>query len=786
MSLRLRLILAFFLLSVVPLGALTLYAYTSNARAAREAARHEAELLAGELTQRMQVVTAQLSERVEYLMNLANATAAVDTAQQSTRETAAAVAPATELASATAASQTLSSIAMLLNNVELRDGFRGRRGGRGRGFLPPDGRGMPPVGAPPAGNGRAATSAAGVAAGPELPVAGAGTPDDARRADRARGRRGEPPAPALAPAGPGAPAPPSAPEAASRGAAADRQPPAAPEGPPAPASPAAAPDAPPSPDERIAIDMMPIRREIMQQFASQEEFAALPEAEQQRIIGEVNQRMLGIRMGIQMGTAEVQRRIADAQRAAEAKAREAAAAVSVVTAPSAASAPLQRRSTLSGSRLDVTMERNGEVVSRANAEINLQNLLGTVFSTTRRDRGEVPFAVAKDGRLYTPTDADRKIIESIGGVALRPETPPGTAVLNDWIVVTTADPTGAGLKFGIARPVGDSLAELRRTAARNVGVGLGFFGLALIGIVPLSMRLTRNLSVLSEGVRRIAQGDYRARVQVSSKDEIAQLAAAFNQMAHDVEVHQRAAIEQERIRRELELGRQIQHDMLPQVPLRLGLTEVRGVSVPAREVGGDFFNYFQLPNGQLSLLVGDVSGKGVGAALLMANIQASLRTRLALGQDLAAIARELDAEIEAGTPGGVYATLFVAMLDLQSYVLRYVNAGHNPQYVIRRDGTLEQMPSSGLPVGLLSGRGYFEQTVRLAPGDLLFFYTDGCVENENASGEAFGSDRLEELLRATAKSGTEDLLARVEREVTAFRGAREPFDDATMMVVTIG
>ena len=96
-----------------------------------------------------------------------------------------------------------------------------------------------------------------------------------------------------------------------------------------------------------------------------------------------------------------------------------------------------------------------------------------------------------------------------------------------------------------------------------------------------------------------------------------------------MEKHERTAVEQERIKRELELGRQIQHEMLPHAPLRLGLTEIKGVSVPAREVGGDFFNYFELSNGQIALLVGDVSGKGVGAALLMANIQASLRTRLA-------------------------------------------------------------------------------------------------------------------------------------------------------------
>jgi len=298
--------------------------------------------------------------------------------------------------------------------------------------------------------------------------------------------------------------------------------------------------------------------------------------------------------------------------------------------------------------------------------------------------------------------------------------------------------------------------------------------------------LTRNLSTLNDGVHRIAEGDYSARVEVGSNDEIGKLARAFNQMAEDVERHQHAMVEQERIRRELELGRQIQHEMLPHVPLRMGLTEVKGVSVPAREVGGDFFNYFALDSGLVALLVGDVSGKGVGAALLMANLQASLRTRLALGQDLGSLAGQLDTDIGASTPGAVYSTLFVALLDPETRELDYVNAGHNPQFVLRASDGLERMESTGLPIGLLAGRGYGERRVALAPGDVIFFYTDGCVEAENAAGEMFGAARLEELLSSRPTGSTDDILARVEHAVMEFRAGRDAFDDATMMVVSVG
>ena len=445
---------------------------------------------------------------------------------------------------------------------------------------------------------------------------------------------------------------------------------------------------------------------------------------------------------------------------------------------------MTRKTALTGNQLNVRMERDGEVVQQVNAEINLPNLLATVFANTRRDSGEIPFAVGKDGHLYAPNEADRARLAKLD--VSRVDEAPGTKRIDNWIVVTMPDRSGAGVRFGIARPVGNLLIDLRRTTARNAGFGMLFVAIALAGMIPLSGRLTRNLTDLKDGVGRIAQGDYSARVPVKSTDEIGRLAAAFNTMAADVEQHQRSAVEQERIRRELELGRRIQEDMLPRTPLHFGLTEVKGVSVPAREVGGDFFNYFQLESGLVALLVGDVSGKGVGAALLMANIQASLRTRFALGQGLSAIAEAIDRDIEANSPGPVYATLFIAIFDPATRLMRYVNAGHNPQFVLPLDGPLQKLSSTGLPVGMLAGHGYKEREVQLAPGDLLFFYTDGCVEMENETGDMFGSDRLEALVAAAARGSAEQVLATVEGAIAAFRGGRDLFDDATMMAVTVG
>ena len=202
-------------------------------------------------------------------------------------------------------------------------------------------------------------------------------------------------------------------------------------------------------------------------------------------------------------------------------------------------------------------------------------------------------------------------------------------------------------------------------------------------------------------------------------------------------------------------------------------------------MGGDFFNYFALPDGRLALLVGDVSGKGVSAALLMANVQATLRARLPLETDLAALADGLDRDVDDNTPRSVYVTLFLGILDVDRSELRYVNAGHNPQFLLRAGGGIEPLSSTGMPIALYAGHGYQEAVVRVSAGDLLFFYTDGLVETENEAGEMFGAERLQALLEVKHDTRIGITLERVETTVRTFRGGAEPFDDATMMALRI-
>lgn len=695
MSLRLRLVVVFFLLSVVPLAAVTFYTYRNNVTVVHEAAQREADLVAAELSQRLQLVTAELSLRVGEFVTLAS----TDSSGAPVESAGADGASLDAAVDVDQVRDVLGEMAVLLDNVEVFDRrFRGRRNGP-----------------PPGWTGEAGGEA--------------------------------PPAPA----------------------------------PPVPPAPPEVPDDP----TRIVVDMTPIRREILRQYVPDGRFDQLSPEERARVFSEVQQRMLGIRQGIDILRQEVTERAAAA----------ATAGPDIETTPVDDGLPgepvespetLQRRSDLSSGRIEVSLERNGEVLSRASAGINLRNLLDMVFTNTPRAGGDVPFAVGQNGYIFAPGETARETVRQVAAEAVTATPQPVTLVSPEWVVVTRPDPTRSVGTIGIARPLGPAIESLRQRAVRNALVGLGFIGLALIGIVPLAGRLTRNLDTLGAGVNRIAAGDYSARIEVRSGDEVGRLAAAFNHMAAEVESHRRAAVEQERIRRELELGRQIQTDMLPRVPLRFGATEVTGLSVAAREVGGDFFNYFALADGTLALLMGDVSGKGVGAALLMANIQGALRTRLTLGQDLAALAHELDIEVDANAPRPIYVTLFAGILDPRARRLRWVNAGHNPQYVVRAGGGLERMESTGRPIGLLAGGGYEQRDLELFAGDLLFFYTDGCVEAEAGDGVMFGTERLEAVLEIAAGKGADEAIALVRDAIGRFRGGRELQDDATLMVARVG
>ncbi len=664
MSLRTRLIVAFVLLSVVPLTAVTLYSYYSSVRTFQRAVERDASQAAGDISRRMTMVTDDVGRRVDRLFAMAAAENPEEPQRDRADEIRARMAPM------------LGDAAALVDKVEFEPFSRDLE-------APP----APPVG----------------------------------------------------------PAPPHQPHHRDR----------PPSGPPAPGA----------PQPPMVVDVPGILAQTNQALKGAGTSGLDPKMAA-HIDEMVKSAIETGKVGAEVGM----------------KAAAAAVAKSMATGTTGDSNPDPDVDVkLEGHDLAIPVHHNGRMVGHARAHLNMDRTLGAILSLARSDQGEIPFALDSGGRLYTPDPARRDTLESLHVERVAAADTPQR--VGDWLVVSRHDPSG--FTFGIARPLNESLREIQRTAVRNLGFGLLLVGLAIVGIVPISHRMTDRLRALTSGVRQLAAGDFATRVSVRSNDEFGTLATAFNQMAMDLEHNQSLAVERERLRRELELSRQIQIDMLPRAPLRFGAAEIKGISIPAREVGGDFFNYFELSPNRLGLLVGDVSGKGVSAALLMANVQATLRARLPLQPDLAVLADLLDRELDETTPGSVFVTLFVAVLEDGGHELRYVNAGHNTQYVLRAKGGLERLTSTGLPIGLYSGHGYKEGRVRLDTDDLLFFFTDGLVETENDQGDMFGAERLEAVLEESHLQGIDTVLERLERDVSAFRGRGEPMDDATMMALRV-
>jgi sigma-B regulation protein RsbU (phosphoserine phosphatase) len=425
--------------------------------------------------------------------------------------------------------------------------------------------------------------------------------------------------------------------------------------------------------------------------------------------------------------------------------------------------------------------RREALAAAERAELRL--LLRAAVAGTPREEGSLPFALDEDGRLYAPDDESLARLQELG---LGPADAEGRAsAAGAWVVVKRPYPALA-ITVGVARPVGEALASIRDTAVRNLALGLGIVLLALVGILPLSRRMTRHLAALTDGAERLAGGDLDVRVPVPHGRELARLASTFNRMARELALQQERRAEQERMRKELEIGRRIQAALLPRTPLSMAGAEVDGLSIPAREVSGDFYDYFPLADEAMALLVGDVSGKGVPAALLMANLQATLRARLGHERDLARLADGLDREMAAEGPFAPYLTLFLAVLEGRARRLRYVNAGHHAPFLLRGDGRIERLATTGRPPGLYSGGGYEERSVALTAGDALFLYTDGVVEAEDEAGEPFGHERLEAVLRVHRSARIDGLLASVDDAWRAHHGRLEPADDATMLAMTLG
>jgi hypothetical protein len=254
----------------------------------------------------------------------------------------------------------------------------------------------------------------------------------------------------------------------------------------------------------------------------------------------------------------------------------------------------------------------------------------------------------------------------------------------------------------------------------------------------------------------------------------------YEQMRRQIEA---AAVVHARFEQEMALAREIQMDLLPKSYPRVPGLEMFGFTVPARHVGGDCYDVIDLGHGRLGITIGDVSGKGTPAAILMANVQASVRALAETGMPESLLIERVNRVVCASTDDNAFITFFYCVVDSNTGELSYVNAGHNPPFVLRPDGTRTELTEGGLVLGFAPGARYAEGRIALAPGDALVMFTDGVTEATNESGEMYGEARLYDVIAQHRASGPREIEERVYASVTRFADGAPQTDDLTMVVV---
>jgi sigma-B regulation protein RsbU (phosphoserine phosphatase) len=234
---------------------------------------------------------------------------------------------------------------------------------------------------------------------------------------------------------------------------------------------------------------------------------------------------------------------------------------------------------------------------------------------------------------------------------------------------------------------------------------------------------------------------------------------------------------------ELDLARERQMSLVPSAPLTCGPWEIHGHVVPARRVGGDYFDYFPLGENRFAVAIADVSGKGYPASILMSNVQGSLRAYCDGERGPADAVRRINRSVSRSAQGGQFITLFYGEVDVAHGVLRFVDAGHNYPMLRRADGSIEELRPGGLLLGLFDDAEYDLGETAFAPGDALLMYSDGISEATDSRGDLFGEDRLRTLWRDCAGTPTDRVIDRVLAEVERFRGSAGQSDDMTALVV---
>jgi sigma-B regulation protein RsbU (phosphoserine phosphatase) len=318
---------------------------------------------------------------------------------------------------------------------------------------------------------------------------------------------------------------------------------------------------------------------------------------------------------------------------------------------------------------------------------------------------------------------------------------------------------------------------------------------ALVMGLALARSITSSIHELFMSTERVRQGDFTHRIDIRTKDQLGELAESFNQMTASIENLLQTAAEKKRLDEELRIARQIQMSLLPRGPLDLPGLGVTALCVPAREVGGDYYDFFPLGNDRVGVLIADVSGKGTSAALYMAELKGLVLSLSEIYESPRQLLIEVNRIISANLDSRSFITMTYAVLDLAQRTMTFARAGHTP-LIYLPSGEERQLAQVLVPNGMVLGLRIDgaaekfqelleEDRIDLNTGDVIVLYTDGITEAMNPDADLFGESRLSRIVEEHGHLDSGELRERILREIEAFVGAADQHDDMTMILLKV-
>lgn len=397
------------------------------------------------------------------------------------------------------------------------------------------------------------------------------------------------------------------------------------------------------------------------------------------------------------------------------------------------------------------------------------------------------FSVAEERNDPQLREVGKRMMEGQTGFVKTESLTPGK---NCWLAYTSLPSSGWSL--GILFPEDELMADVSRLYFRALIMGaIGFIFLFGV-IVWIARGITRPLHILASSAATMAGGDLNVPIpDIHTRDEVGRLASSFSTMQSSLKTYIRDLTEttaaKERIESELKVAHNIQMGILPRVfppfPERPEI-DIYATLRPAKEVGGDLYDYFFMDEDHLCFTVGDVSGKGVPAAILMAVTKILIKAKATQGLAPETIISRANEDLSLDNPSMMFVTLFLGILNVRNGELIYCNAGHPPPYIIRADGRIEALPTTnGMALGVMEDFVYRSKTVMLQKQDSLFLFSDGVTEANDAQYELFAEPRLEAALADLKNQGLKDILTAILERIDSFAKDTPQADDITMLIV---